>query len=75
MNKIEMIYMILSHSKTIERRIGTNLVEYSLKSLRFEVPKVINLKIKKLRRQNKFNLLRQLIVIHKDHFRTNFDRS
>ena len=75
MEKIDIIYKILSHPKTIEKKITPGIIEYNLKYFRFEVPKVLNIKIKKLRKQNQLNLLKQLIVIHKDHFRTNFDRS
>ena len=62
---------MLAHPRCSDRKKSKSFI-FSLNSLYFEVPEVLGRKIKKFKEKRKYNLLRQLIVIYGDRFKTNF---
>ena len=70
-NKNDIIYKMLAHPKCKQGNRG-NIVTFRLNGLVFEVPKNLGKKITQFMKKRKYNLLRQLIVIYKDRFITNF---
>jgi|10_taG_2_1085330.scaffolds.fasta_scaffold106223_2 hypothetical protein len=67
----ETIFNILKHRRCYKVRKG-NVVTYSINSLKFTVPGVISKMIDDLVAKKAYVMLKQLIVVHKDHFNTNF---
>ena len=70
--KNEIIFNLVKHRKCYKIKKG-NICHYSLNSLKIQVPAVIGNMMDDLVNKKAYRMLKELIVIHKDKFHTNFE--